>query len=161
MPQAILLTTRFDPAQPLFILSSTSTFLSVTIFTLSMLDLGTRSAHLTPIIAGLTLAFHTTYFVLRRRYRLRPSRRPFPPAVALWGMLTTYVLCVGWFAPLVLTVYEAVAGRPWARADLKKTLVHGSPRVYVVPQAVLIGLETVLFVLVAVLVTVMRREARA
>ncbi|KAF8063464.1 hypothetical protein FPV67DRAFT_245436 [Lyophyllum atratum] len=152
-----LLTTRFEADQPLLIVSCASTFISTTIFTLSMLDLGALSLHFSPIISGVTLFFHIGYFVLRSHYHHKHSSR-FPPAVVLRGMLIAYILWVAWLIPLVLTIYQAASGRPLVRR-LMKTFVSGNLRAFAIPQAILIGVELGLFGLVVVLATVTRRQS--
>ncbi|GLB42836.1 hypothetical protein LshimejAT787_1202850 [Lyophyllum shimeji] len=142
-PMPAHLVTRFEADHPLRLVSYLSTFTCTAVFTLSLLDLGALSLYTAPLISFLTVLFHLTYLMLRARNKLT-SRSPH--TVARWAMLAAcaYILFVAWFWPYGLVVYEAAKGRPLV-PRLVRTFVARNVRAFLVPQAVVIGVEIMLF----------------
>ncbi|RDB21932.1 hypothetical protein Hypma_011089 [Hypsizygus marmoreus] len=77
-----------------------------------MLDLTLFTRFITPVIAAITIVFNLLDFirVARRRHRAPTTPGTFPRAtvpIYPWVTIWSCALCIAWFTPLCVTIYEA------------------------------------------------------
>lgn len=161
------LTTRFEVDQPLIIISSISTAISVAIFILSMLDLGMMSLYLNPIVSGLTIVFHFVQFYLGRCHRILRRLQsgkalpPAPPSYSIASISCAVCLALLWIAPASVSIYEEIeeTRAPGAPKVAGQHFVHGGKGT-LIAQAVLAVANCIFVGLVAIGFAFGRRQRR-